>query len=320
MEEGTYTYLEQIMRTRPLIRLDLQRQPQEIAKRRTLLLLALEMRRPVRGDQVQRAQRALRQIRRLTFHHLDGHDAQRPDVDFAAVFLARHHLGRHPVRRAHHRRPLALALAQFRAEAEIRELDVPFLREQHVVALDVPMDHLLRVQELQALQHLPTHRRDLVLAHHVEGHHVRQAAALHVLHDHPELDADQVAVDEIDNVLVLAGAHDDDLVEDQLLLGLLLQVHLLDGDAAVGAALVGGVDAAGRALADRFELEVELLGVALGADGAQLGDDFAGGHFAALLAWAGGWWLGSQGSFLGRLRGLHGNICGGLIWAWSLVL
>ena len=49
----------------------------------------------------------------------------------------------------------------------------------------------------------------------------------------------QVAIHEIDDVLMFAVLHDQDLIDDQILLGLQVQVHLLDGDASVGTSLIG---------------------------------------------------------------------------------
>ena len=45
-------------------------------------------------DEPERAERRLRHVRRLPVHHLDGHDAQAPDVNLFAVVLAVHDLGR----------------------------------------------------------------------------------------------------------------------------------------------------------------------------------------------------------------------------------
>ncbi|KAH0237710.1 hypothetical protein KCV03_g346, partial [Aureobasidium melanogenum] len=47
-----------------------------------------------------------------------------------------------------------------------------------------------------------------------------------------------VAVHEVDNVLMLAILHDQNFVNDQILFGLLLQVHLLNSDALVSANLI----------------------------------------------------------------------------------
>nr|GFD54071.1 hypothetical protein [Tanacetum cinerariifolium] len=85
------------------------------------------------------------------------------------------------------------------------------------------------------MQSLATDGRDLALGHHVERDDVRQTPALHVLHDNPKIAADQETIHKVDNVLVLAVLHDQDFVDDEVLLRLLLQVHLLDGHAFIRA-------------------------------------------------------------------------------------
>ena len=53
-----------------------------------------------------------------------------------------------------------------------------------------------------------------------------------VLATNPEFFTDKVAVEAVDDVVVFVLAHDENLVDDELLLGLLRQVHLFDGDLA----------------------------------------------------------------------------------------
>lgn len=48
---------------------------------------------------------------------------------------------------------------------------------------------------------------------------------------------DEVAVQVVDDVVVLVLPHHEDLVDDELLLGLLAQVHLLDGHFHAGRRL-----------------------------------------------------------------------------------
>lgn len=59
------------------------------------------------------------EIRRLSFHHLYGHDAKRPDVYFGPIRLPGHNLRGHPVGRAHHGAALALLGGDLGAEAEV---------------------------------------------------------------------------------------------------------------------------------------------------------------------------------------------------------
>ncbi len=82
-------------------------------------MLFLYMRGSVRGDEVQSSQGRLRQVRRLSFDHFDGHDAQTPDVDFPAVLFAGDHFRGHPVWGADHGGSFALRFVDLRAKAKI---------------------------------------------------------------------------------------------------------------------------------------------------------------------------------------------------------
>ena len=59
------------------------------------------------------------EVGRFPFHHLDGHDAERPDVDFGTVLLPSHYLGRHPVRGPHHRGTLVLLWSDLGAKPKV---------------------------------------------------------------------------------------------------------------------------------------------------------------------------------------------------------
>jgi hypothetical protein len=74
-------YFQQIPRRRPLVHLHSQTLVQKILEGGRQLLLVLDVGLSVGGDQVQRPQRIFVQVRWFAFDHLDGHDAQRPDVD-----------------------------------------------------------------------------------------------------------------------------------------------------------------------------------------------------------------------------------------------
>lgn len=56
---------------------------------------------------------------------------------------------------------------------------------------------------------------------------------------------DQIAVQIIYYVVVLVLSHDKDLIDDELLLGLLTKVHLLDSHLHAGGRLDGRVNRAG---------------------------------------------------------------------------
>lgn len=59
--------------------------------------------------------------------------------------------------------------------------------QQYVIALNIPVYNMVGVQEVQRLQHLPAHGRDLPLVHARLRHHVRQGPAGQVLHYYPQL-------------------------------------------------------------------------------------------------------------------------------------
>lgn len=105
------------------------------------------------------------------------------------------------------------------------------------------MNDAVLMKMAQSLGRFPRNGSDLALAHDVAGDNVSQTASLHVLHDDPEIALPEIRVNEVDNVLVPRRLHDQDLVDDQILLRLFLQVHLFDGDADIGTGLVRRVDA-----------------------------------------------------------------------------
>ena len=93
------------------------------------------------------------QVRRLAILHLDGQDAQRPDVHLLAVVLSADHLRGHPVRRANQSVPLLVAL-HVGAEAEVGDLDPAVSAQEDVVALDVAVEDAALVEIADALQDL----------------------------------------------------------------------------------------------------------------------------------------------------------------------
>lgn len=115
------------------------------------LLRLLQSRRAVRRNQVQRLERLLIQIRRLGLDHFDCHNAERPDVDFAAVLFLLDDFGRHPVRRANHGGALGALFGELRAEAEIGDFDAAAGGEEDVVGFDIAMDDVLGVEVDEAL-------------------------------------------------------------------------------------------------------------------------------------------------------------------------
>ena len=104
------------------------------------------------------------------------------------------------------------------------------------------------VEMLKTLACLARDSSNLPLRHQVRSDDVRQRTALHVLHDYPELILMQERVDVVDDVRMPRRPHDEDLVDDEVLLRLLVQVHLLDRHRQVRADLVRGVDTSGRTI------------------------------------------------------------------------
>lgn len=83
------------------------------------LVRMLQRWRAVGGDQEKGLERFFIQIWRLGLDHLDGHDAERPHVDFAAVLLLLDDFRGHPVRCANHGRSLGFLVGEFGAEAKV---------------------------------------------------------------------------------------------------------------------------------------------------------------------------------------------------------
>lgn len=110
------------------------------------LLGLLEARGAVGGDQVQSLEGLLVEVRRLGLDHFDRHDAEGPDVDFAAVLLLLDDLGRHPVGRADHGGAFGALLGEFGAEAEVGDFDCASRGEEDVVGFDVAVDDVLAVE------------------------------------------------------------------------------------------------------------------------------------------------------------------------------
>lgn len=131
----------------------------------------------------------------MRFGHLDCGDAKGPEVATivvlgVGVFVAGDHLGRHPVGRADEGVPAADGLVEASAHAEIDELHLGIVGEEHVLPLDVAMDDLAGVQMRETARDLAANVGDPVLAQR-EGFggldEVRDASRAAVFHHQPEL-------------------------------------------------------------------------------------------------------------------------------------
>ena len=83
------------------------------------LVRVLERRGSVRGDEPEGFEGFFVEVRGFGFDHFDGHDAEGPHVDFAAVFFLFDDLGGHPVGCAHHGGTLGFLIGEFGAETEV---------------------------------------------------------------------------------------------------------------------------------------------------------------------------------------------------------
>lgn len=82
---------------------------------------------------------------------------------------------------------------------------------------------------------LSTDSGNLAFIHECLSDNLGQGATIKVLHDNPEfVGFHQVGVEVIDHIHVFIPLHDEDLVDNQLLLGLEFEIHLFDGHPTTG--------------------------------------------------------------------------------------
>lgn len=108
----------------------------------------------VGGNEVQRLQGLLVQIRRLGLDHLNSHNTQRPAVNLGTVLLLFDNLGCHPVRGTHHGGALALGLSKLGTEAKVSDFDVANTVEENIVTLNITVNDVLAMQVGQPLASL----------------------------------------------------------------------------------------------------------------------------------------------------------------------
>ena len=119
MAHAATTYLQQLVCGRPALDVYAETYAQEALQLSAERLGLFQRRRAVRRDEVKRLQRLFIEVWGLVLDHLDGHDTQRPNVDFRTVLLLLNNFGCHPVRCADHRRALRLLVSELRAETEV---------------------------------------------------------------------------------------------------------------------------------------------------------------------------------------------------------
>jgi len=108
------------------------------------------------------------------------------------------------------------------------------------------MDDTVLVQMLKSLTRLPRNRSNLAFCHQIGGNDVCERTSFHVFHDYPKVILVQEGINIVDDVGVSRGTHDENLVDDQILLGLFIEVHLFDGHGHVRTNLVRCVDTSRR--------------------------------------------------------------------------
>jgi len=82
-------------------------------------MLLLDLRCAIGCDEPKSTQRTLVEVWWFSLNHLNGHDAQRPNIDLATVLFAGDNLWCHPVWRSYHGRTLVVVLVDLSAEPKI---------------------------------------------------------------------------------------------------------------------------------------------------------------------------------------------------------
>lgn len=116
---------------------------QESLQSRGHLLGVLQLGRHHVPNPAHRLKRRFVEERRLSVHHLNDHNTQRPNVHLRPVRQARDYFGGHPVRRAHQRLALRQLLVDLCAEPKVGQLDATIGGQEYGIRLDVPMDDAL---------------------------------------------------------------------------------------------------------------------------------------------------------------------------------
>lgn len=151
-----------------------------------------ELWRIVFGDEEEDAHRVELGVWRFTFGELNCGDAERPNVGLRVVHRLLYHLWRHPERRTDEGVALRRGVGELAGDAEVCELHVAHLAEQHVGGFDVAVELPLGVQIVEALQHLPQDDGDVHLLEESSLHQVQRRPAAKVLHDDPQLRSFQI--------------------------------------------------------------------------------------------------------------------------------
>eukprot|EP00760_Papus_ankaliazontas_P023983 PhM_4_TR2110/c2_g1_i2/m.57469 len=173
--------------------------------------------------------------------HLHQRAPDRPDVALGVVRLLLSNLRRHEAQRALHLSLLVVGVDAAR-RAEVSQLQLA-VRQHQVRALDVAVHDAVLVQERNGAHELAHVRSRLRGRKRLALHDAVHGAAVGVLHEHVDAPVAALAVQVVDDVLVLERAQQRNLVNKVR--------HLLLGVAVLRAQLdhLHGHDAAGREVA-----------------------------------------------------------------------
>jgi len=99
-------------------------------------------------------------------------------------------------------------------QGPLTELDVTRHTQEDVIALDISMNHAVRVQMSQTLSGLSADSSNLTLSHDVARDNIGQTSTFHVLHNDPKIALVKERVDVVDDVRMSRRFHHQNLVDD----------------------------------------------------------------------------------------------------------
>jgi hypothetical protein len=193
-------------------------------------------------------------------------DAERPHVDaLAEVAVAEEHLGRRVVRRAARHLEHLVRRAEDRAEPKVDELDVAVGVEEHVLGLEVAVDHVGAVARVDRRHELREELHRLGLLEAAVLHDVlEELAARHVLGDQVDRVDRLDHLEQVEHLRVLHAVQDGDLVHQprpRVLVDDLVLLQDLHRHRLARVALDREHHLAERAVADRLEQRVVAHGL-----------------------------------------------------------
>ena len=188
-------------------------------------------------------------------------DAERPHVDaLAEVAVAEEHLGRRVVRRAARHLEHLVRRAEDRAEPKVDELDVAVGVEEHVLGLEVAVDHVGAVARVDRRHELREELHRLGLLEAAVLHDVlEELAARHVLGDQVDRVDRLDHLEQVEHLRVLHTVQDGDLVHQprpRVLVDDLVLLEDLHRHRLARVPLDREHHLAERAVADRLEQRV----------------------------------------------------------------